>query len=113
MPTIAIANQKGGVGKTTTVINLGAALAEAGRRTLIVDLDPQANATSGLGVDKGRDASSVYEALIGQAELPDVVMSTTWDRLDLVPSAIRLAGAEIEMVGIMAREQRLRRILES
>ncbi|HEX5415063.1 MAG TPA: AAA family ATPase [Chloroflexota bacterium] len=113
MPTIAIANQKGGVGKTTTVINLGAALAEAGHRTLVVDLDPQANATSGLGVDKGRNASSVYEALIGQAQLPDVVMATRWQGLDLVPSAIRLAGAEIEMVGIMAREQRLRRILES
>jgi chromosome partitioning protein len=113
MLTIAIANQKGGVGKTTTVINLGAALAEAGHRTLVVDLDPQANATSGLGVDKGRNADSVYEALIGQAELSAVVMSTAWERLDLVPSAIRLAGAEIEMVGIMAREQRLRRILES
>lgn len=113
MLTIAIANQKGGVGKTTTVINLGAALAEAGHRTLVVDLDPQANATSGLGVDKGRNADSVYEALIGQAELSAVVMSTAWERLDLAPSAIRLAGAEIEMVGIMAREQRLRRILES
>jgi len=112
MPIIAIANQKGGVGKTTTVINLGAALAESGRRTLLVDLDPQANATSGLGVDKGRTGDSVYEALIGQAQLPSVIAPTGWDRLEIVPSAIRLAGAEIEMVGLMAREQRLRRILE-
>lgn len=112
MPTIAIANQKGGVGKTTTVINLGAALAEAGHRTLVVDLDPQANATSGLGIDKGRSAHSIYEALIGQAELDRVICPTEWPGLDLVPSAIRLAGAEIEMVGLMAREQRLRRILE-
>lgn len=112
MPTIAIANQKGGVGKTTTVINLGAALGEAGHRTLIVDLDPQANATSGLGIDKGRSENSIYEALIGQAELEQVICPTDWKNLDLVPSAIRLAGAEIEMVGLMAREQRLRRILE-
>ena len=112
MPIIAIANQKGGVGKTTTVINLGAAFAEAGRRTLVVDLDPQANATSGLGVDKGRKADSVYEALIGQVQLASVIVPSGWDHLDIAPSAIRLAGAEIEMVGLMAREQRLRRILE-
>jgi chromosome partitioning protein len=108
---LAIANQKGGVGKTTTAINLGAALAAAGKRTLLVDLDPQANATSGLGFDKGRVERSVYEALIGQRTLADVVMPTAWAGLDLIPSAIRLAGAEIELVGLMAREQRLRRTL--
>jgi chromosome partitioning protein len=108
---LAIANQKGGVGKTTTAINLGAALAAAGERVLLIDLDPQANATSGLGLDKGRVERSVYEALIGQMTLSKVITSTAWERLDLAPSAIRLAGAEIEMVGLMAREQRLRRTL--
>ncbi len=109
---LAIANQKGGVGKTTTAINLGAALAAAGKRTLLVDLDPQANATSGLGFDKGRVERSVYEALIGQRSLGDVVIPTEWTGLDLIPSAIRLAGAEIELVGLIAREQRLRRTLD-
>lgn len=108
---LAIANQKGGVGKTTTAINLGAALAAAGKRTLVVDLDPQANATSGLGLEKARIERSVYEALIGQASLAEVIVPTTSPGLDLAPSAIRLAGAEIEMVGLMAREQRLRRTL--
>jgi len=108
---LAVANQKGGVGKTTTTINLGAALAAAGQRVLLVDLDPQANTTSGLGLDKRRVESTVYEALIGQTTLPEVVVATDWPGLDLAPSAIRLAGAEIEMVGLMAREQRLRRAL--
>lgn len=109
---IAIANQKGGVGKTTTAINLGSALAEAARRILLVDLDPQANATSGLGIDKRKSGPSIYEALIGQAELTKVVISTGWERFDLASSSIRLAGAEVEMVGLIAREQRLRRIVE-
>ncbi len=108
---LAIANQKGGVGKTTTAINLGAALAAAGQRTLLVNVDPQANATSGLGVDKGRVERSVYEALIGQISLRDAIIQTDWQGLALAPSAIRLAGSEIEMVGMMAREQRLRRSL--
>jgi chromosome partitioning protein len=109
---IAIANQKGGVGKTTTAVNLAAALAELGQRTLLVDLDPQANATSALGLDKGRQERSIYEAMIGQIDLDLVVQPTTWAGLSIVPSTIRLAGAEIEMVGLMAREQRLRRVLE-
>jgi len=109
---LAIANQKGGVGKTTTAINLGAALAARGQRVLLIDLDPQANATSGLGLNKGQIERSVYEALIGQVALEQAITGVNWDGLDLVPSAIRLAGAEIEMVGLMAREQRLRRVLE-
>ncbi len=109
---LAIANQKGGVGKTTTAINLGAALAEAGQRTLVVDLDPQANATSGLGFDKGKVERSIYEGLIGASPAGAIVQPTSWPRLSLIPSAIRLAGAEIEMVGLLAREQRLRRVLE-
>jgi chromosome partitioning protein len=109
---VAIANQKGGVGKTTTAVNLGAALAERGKRTLLIDLDPQANATSALGFDKGHVERSIYEALIGQVGLAEVVQPTKWTCLSLVPSSIRLAGAEIEMVGLMAREQRLRRVLE-
>jgi chromosome partitioning protein len=109
---LAIANQKGGVGKTTTAISLGAFLAAAGKHVLLVDLDPQANATSGLGFDKGQVSPSVYEALIGQGSLAEAILHTNHAGLDIVPSALRLAGAEIEMVGLIAREQRLSRILQ-
>jgi len=108
---ISIASQKGGVGKTTTAINLGACLAQEGRRTLIVDIDPQGNATSGLGINGNDQRSTIYEALLGQVELTQSVMPTALASLDLVPAGQRLPGAEVELVGLMARETRLRNSL--
>jgi chromosome partitioning protein len=103
----ACTNQKGGVGKTTTVINLAAYLALSGTRTLVIDLDPQGNATSGLGVDRRTVDRSSYEALVDRASLSELVVTTSVDRLDLVPSSPALSGAEVELVGIPARERRL------
>ncbi|MGD2123201.1 MAG: ParA family protein [Gemmatimonadota bacterium] len=110
---IAIANQKGGVGKTTTAINLGASLAVAERRTLILDMDPQANASSGLGLDRNTDTANIYDVLVGQANLPQAIRSGVhFPMLDLVPSTRDLVGAEIEMVSMVSRETVLRRVLE-
>ena len=110
-PVIAVVNQKGGVGKTTTAINLGAALAELGHRILLVDLDPQANSTSGLGLDPSRARLNIYHLLTGEAEVQQVAQPTAASGLELIPSHIDLAGAEIELAALDARETLLRRAL--
>ena len=109
--TIACANQKGGVGKTTTVVNVGTYLALAGQRVLIVDVDPQGNATSGLGVDRAGFDLTLYEALTGAAELRDVIVATKIANLFIVPSSVGLAGAEMELAPTDQRERRLARLL--
>jgi chromosome partitioning protein len=110
---IAIANQKGGVGKTTTAVNMGAALAEIGYRVLIIDLDPQGNATTGLGVDARNLDASIYDVVLREAPIEDCIEPTSLKNLFVVPATIDLAGAEIELVPLFSRELRLRRALES
>jgi len=109
--TIACANQKGGVGKTTTVVNLGSYLALAGERVLVVDLDPQGNATSGLGLDRNAIERAVYDAVIDGARLVDMTVPGPVEGMDVVPSAIALAGAEVELAPMEGREHRLARLL--
>ncbi|HWI05371.1 MAG TPA: AAA family ATPase, partial [Acidimicrobiales bacterium] len=109
---MAVANQKGGVGKTTTAVNLGAALAELGYRVLVVDLDPQGNATTGLGINARNLQSSIYDVLLNDLDLEDCIEPTEVRNLFLAPATIDLAGAEIELVPAFSRELRLRRALE-
>lgn len=111
MKIIAIANQKGGVGKTTTAVNLSACLADQGKRVLLVDLDPQGNSTSGLGIDKQQIRYSVYDCLINDVPADEVLVPTVQKNLSLISSQISLAGAEVELVNAMAREHVLKKAL--
>ena len=105
---IAVANQKGGVGKTTTAVNVASCLAEVGHKTLLVDLDPQGNATTGVGIDPRTLQSSMYQVLVGQKTIDETIIETSMQRLFVVPSNLDLAGAEIELVSVFSRELRLR-----
>jgi len=110
---IAIANQKGGVGKTTTNVNLSACLATAGKKVLTIDIDPQGNTTSGLGIDKKSVEKSIYDVLINGLEIEQSIIPTKVPNLDIIPSNIQLAGAEIEMVSMLSREHILKRSIQN
>ena len=109
---IAVANQKGGVGKTTTAINLSACLAEIGQKILVVDMDPQGNTTSGFGVDKNQLINTIYEMLIGECDLEECILTKIMDNLSILPSNVNLSGAEIELIGIDRREYVLKSNVE-
>ncbi|HIV81341.1 MAG TPA: AAA family ATPase [Candidatus Salinicoccus merdavium] len=112
MKTFAIANQKGGVGKTTTAVNLSAALTDYGKKVMLVDIDPQGNATSGLGIEKSDLEKSIYDVLIDDENINEVVHETSNMNLDIIPANISLAGAEIELVSAMSRELRLKKAFD-
>lgn len=110
---ISVANQKGGVGKTTTTINLAASIADRGYRVLIVDIDPQGNATSGLGIEKSEIDKDIYNVLIDEVPLKETIHHTSTKKLDIVPTTINLSGAETELISMMARETRLKSAIDT
>ena len=109
---IAVANQKGGVGKTTTAVNLSSCLALLGAKVLLIDVDPQGNSTSGLGIDKSTVKRCIYDCLVNDVPIEEVVIDTKVENLKLLPATIQLAGAEVELVSVLARENMLKRALE-
>jgi len=111
--TIAVVNQKGGVGKSTTSINLAACLAQAGKKVLLIDSDPQGNTTSGIGLEKKSLSKCIYDLLVNGLKAGEVLAKTQIENLDIIPATIQLAGAEIELVSVISRETKLKRALES
>ncbi len=108
---LAVANQKGGVGKTTTAINLSASLAKLGAKVLLIDIDPQGNATSGVGLPKKEIKTCIYNTIIDEMPINKAILTSRWDNLDVVPATIQLAGAEIELVSMVSREEKLKSAL--